>query len=121
MHEASLVKSLLGQVDAIRVEQAGSDVDEVRVEIGPLSGVEPLLFETAFARLAPQFGMEGTRLVVDEVPLAARCRRCGPIEIRQFRFLCPSCGATEVQVVGGDEVRLSSVTIRHGSPSEAAT
>ncbi len=37
MHESSLVKSLLRQVEAIRSQQEGLAVEEVRIEIGPLA------------------------------------------------------------------------------------
>ena len=67
MHEFSLVRSLLEQVGRIVTSQGGRAAVEVRVEIGPLSGVEPLLVKAAFAQLAG----DGT-LIIDEVPLTAR-------------------------------------------------
>lgn len=121
MHESSLVRSLLGQVETIRVEQDGLAVDEVRIEIGPLSGVEPLLVSSAFSQLAPACGMDGARLVIDEVPLSARCPACGLVEVSLALVSCSICGSSEVQIVSGDEVRLKSVTIRLAQGQETAT
>jgi hydrogenase nickel incorporation protein HypA/HybF len=121
MHESSLVRSLLDQVETIRLEQDGLAVDEVRIEIGPLSGVEPLLVSSAFSQLAPACGMNSVRLVIDEVPLSARCPKCGPVEIELVRISCPNCGSQDVRIVSGDEVRLHSVTIRQAQGQETAS
>ena len=51
MHEASLVASLLRQVDELAAQNGGGRVDQVRIEVGPLAGVEPLLMREAFERL----------------------------------------------------------------------
>ncbi|MSR59576.1 MAG: hydrogenase maturation nickel metallochaperone HypA [Planctomycetaceae bacterium] len=118
MHESSLVRSLLGQVETIRIEQNGLAVDEVRIEIGPLSGVEPLLVHSAFSELAPACGMIGARLVIDDVPLSARCSQCGLVEVTLARISCPACGSQDVRIGSGDEVRLQSVTIRQAHERE---
>jgi hydrogenase nickel incorporation protein HypA/HybF len=118
MHEASLVKALLEQVDRLVSEHDAAAIEEVRVRIGPLSGVEPLLVTAAFERLAPA----GAILVVDEVPLTARCRDCDELfELTQFRFRCPQCESTDVDVIEGDVFMLESITIRRVEPLEAVT
>lgn len=118
MHESSLVRSLLRQVEAIRVEQQGAEVEQVRIEIGPLAGVEPLLVLSAFSELAPAAGMENTDLVIDEVTLTARCADCGLVEVTLPRIACPVCGSVTVRIVSGDQVRLQSVTIRQATGME---
>ena len=119
MHEASLVKSLLHQVEVIRVEQDGLAVEEIRIEIGPLAGVEPLLVRSAFSQLAPVCNMGEARLMIDEVPLSARCSSCGLVEVAVARIACPICGSLAVSIVSGDEMRLQSVTIRLAEEMEA--
>lgn len=48
MHEYSLVQSMFDQIgDVVRNTQARS-VRRVRVRIGPLAGVDPGLFQTAY-------------------------------------------------------------------------
>jgi hydrogenase nickel incorporation protein HypA/HybF len=120
MHESSLVRSLLGQVESIRIEQGGLAVDEIRIEVGPLSGVEPLLVQSAFEQAAPAFAMGTPRLVIDDVPLSARCTKCGVVEVPLTKISCPICGSQHIQIVGGDEVRLISVAIQQGSKHESA-
>ena len=125
MHEFSLVRSLLEQVDRIVTSHGGRVAVEVRVEIGPLSGVEPLLVKAAFNQLAG----DGT-LIIDEVPLTARCHSCHTeFELENFRFVCPHCDSRETSVVRGDALRLMSVTVdvledgdvQHALPTELAS
>lgn len=113
MHEASLVSTLLHQVSELRIQHQADAVEEIVVEIGPLSGVESLLIRSAFDRLAPDHGMEHTRLVIREIPLEAKCLACDALfEIERFKFLCTHCGATNIQVIRGDEVRLVNIAVR---------
>ena len=113
MHEASLIRTLLTQVGALLVANQGDSVDSIVVELGPLSGVEPLLVKSAFDQLVATSPLAGARLEIHEVPLEAKCRQCqAEFEVRHFRFLCPNCASTDVQVVRGDEFRLISITIQ---------
>ena len=70
MHEQSLIKSLLTQVEQICRQHDSERVTEVRIEVGPLTGVEPLLLLSAFDLLTPQSVAAGARLVIDKVPFA---------------------------------------------------
>jgi hydrogenase nickel incorporation protein HypA/HybF len=111
MHERSLVQSLLKQVDAIRRKHDAKHVSEVRVEVGPLSGVEPLLLEAAFEQLASESPVAGAKFVIDEVALLAECQPCGcEFELSSFDFRCPTCRGS-VRVTRGDEFLLVSVSL----------
>lgn len=110
MHEQSLVRSLLKQVELLRCEHDGDSVSEVRVEKGPLSGVESLLLSSAFELLSTGTAAEDATLVIDEVPLMAKCKSCGrEFEINNFVFRCPFCSGS-VKVTRGDEFHLISVS-----------
>ena len=112
MHERSLVKTLLDQVAALAPADAARRVIEVRVRVGPLAGVEPLLLRGAFADLANGALFDGTQLVVSEVPLQAHCRACdAQFNIADFRFFCAKCGSRDVDTTDGDAVILESVEL----------
>ena len=118
MHEQSLIKSLLTKVDAIRRQHDAEHVTEVRVEVGPLSGVEPLLLTNAFEQFAPASTAIGATLVIDEVSLLARCDLCScEFELSDFIFRCPTCNGN-VKVLRGDEVQLVSVSLQSSTQSE---
>lgn len=131
MHERSLVKSLLQQVNRVTKENDGAEVVEVIVEIGPLSGVEMNLVRIAFDELCGVVDLvkdpegdgslarsttAGARLHIVEVPLSVRCTRCDIVsELTDFVFRCGRCGSGKVTVVGGDEFRLISLTLAEGA------
>lgn len=119
MHEQSLVRSLLGQVQDAITPHTDCRVDEIRVEIGPLAGVEPLLVESAFDLLAESSTLCGARLVIDEVPLSAECSACKEaFAVERYQFVCPACGSRRVRVTQGDEFRLVSITIEEPCPMQ---
>lgn len=117
MHERSLVKALLRQVTRIAAAEGGGDIAEIHVAAGTLSGVEPLLFESAFTELAAETIDTPCRLILDIVPVTAICQQCDhEFEVVDFVFHCPCCGGDSVRVVRGDEVQLVSVTLRSDHP-----
>ena len=121
MHEGSLVRSLLRQVSDLLAEHQGDSVETIRVEMGPLSGVERPLVEIAFAQQVESTACRGATLIVEEVPLTARCQQCmTDFEIERFRFSCPDCSSTRVQITGGDEFRLLDIDINTREPASAA-
>ena len=113
MHEASLVQSLLRQVGDLLIANDGTSVETIRVEMGPLSGVERPLVEIAFAQQVSDTPCRGAILEILEVPLSAVCRDCeNAFDVQHFRFRCPTCESGDVQVTGGDEFRLIDIDIR---------
>ena len=114
MHESSLVRSLLTQVATVLRDYPGSSVEQIRVEIGPLSGVEPQLVASAFDRLVDETPCRGAALRIEQIELAAECRDCGlEFVVEKFHFVCPNCSSKGVAILRGDEFRLVDVTI-HG-------
>ena len=115
MHEHSLVRALLAQVERLADAEGAGEVEEIRVKVGPLSGVEPLLIETAFEILAPRTSVDKARLVIEEIPLMAQCADCGhEFQVPHFRFRCPVCDCRKVDVTAGDGFVLESFTVRQG-------
>lgn len=112
MHEFSLVRSLLDQVAGIARANPGHGVDSIELELGPLSGVEPDLVASAFMQLAPEAGLSGARLVLEEVALSARCHDCGrSFEVREFDFRCPHGCSAAIHIERGDGCIVKRVTL----------
>ncbi len=113
MHERSLVQSLLMQVERLRAEHDAVAVDMVKVEIGPLSGVEPQLVQQAFDELVTERFSPVPSLEIRMVPLQIRCRSCGrESSVRGLSLKCPECASSRVHVVRGDEFRLIDVDLQ---------
>jgi hydrogenase nickel incorporation protein HypA/HybF len=120
MHERSLVRALLRQVEAIAEEHAPSRVVGIRVRIGEFSGVEAELLRSAYEELSAETMLEAAELTVDRVPLEAVCRQCGETFcIARFRFECPNCGGAQLTISGGEELLLESVVMEVDSHEES--
>ena len=77
MHEESLMRSLLKQVEQLAQQHQAISVEEIEVEIGPLSGVEPLLLSSAFDRLKDDAPIcANAVLEIKTVDLLVKCRDC---------------------------------------------
>jgi len=121
MHERSLARALLTQVERIRRRNDAGRVAEVRVAVGPLAGVEPLLLASAFEELTAGDIAADAALVVDEVPLTAECPACEySFEVEDFQFRCPKCGGN-VKITGGDSLQLVSVSLADCEPVQETT
>ena len=113
MHERSLVKSLLRQIDEIAAQHHDSRVTGVHVEIGPLSGVEAECVRLAYEELREGTRCEQAPLVIEPSGLVIRCLQCArESRLESFLFRCESCGSGRVQVISGDAFRLLSITIQ---------
>lgn len=112
MHEESLVRTLLQQVEEVARQHAATRVQVVEVEVGPLSGVEVPLLQSAWERLLSQSACGNAELTVRQVPLTAVCSDCGKdLIVSNFRFQCTACGSQAVRITGGDQMRLLQVTL----------
>jgi hydrogenase nickel incorporation protein HypA/HybF len=112
MHEQSLVKALLRQVEAVAVPHSGSRVISIRVRIGEFSGVEAELLASAYEDLVQHTTFCGATLDVERVTLEAVCQQCGHrFRVEQFNFQCAKCGSIRLTLQGGEELLLDSVVM----------
>jgi hydrogenase nickel incorporation protein HypA/HybF len=119
MHEVSLIRSVLTQVEHLVAAQRGRAVQTIRLQCGPLSGVEPALLLSAFELLRDGSDFCETSLVVEEVPLRARCLDCDTLFApERFCFVCPRCGGDRTAVTQGDALMLESIELEPAAESE---
>lgn len=114
MHETSIARRLLEQVNSICTANSLDSAVIVHLEVGVMSGIESQLLEIAFERLVSGTNLSGSGLSITEVPLTAACDHCDTtIEIRNFNFRCPNC-REPLRVQTGEELRLVSITTTEG-------
>lgn len=121
MHEFSLVECLLDEVVPAIAAEGDVILREVHVECGPLSGVDPVLMETAFDVLAPERIGADCRLVIEPVPLGAECEACGRhFEPTLFDFRCAVCASEKTRVTQGDALILKRIVLEERAPAALA-
>jgi hydrogenase nickel incorporation protein HypA/HybF len=117
MHERSLIKSLLRQVQQVANENSASRVLSIRVRIGEFAGVEPELLASAYTDLVQGTPFCNATLDLEDAPLEAVCDQCGNrFRIERFSFQCARCGSLRLTLNGGEELLLDSVTLEETLP-----
>jgi hydrogenase nickel incorporation protein HypA/HybF len=109
VHELALADAI---VAIARDHADGRRVTGVEVKIGRLRQVVPSALEFAFELVAAGTNVEAAALQVEHVPARVRCGRCrADNTVDDFPFACARCGATDVEVVAGDELRVESLEL----------
>lgn len=110
MHEYSLARSILETIFTIRNQRQLGPIQQVEIELGEFSGVEPLQLQSAYVELSPEILGYRSEMRIQTVPLRGQCPHCKhQFLIKDFRFECPTCSYSDVQIVSGEELRILSV------------
>src|SRR5580658_11297854 len=115
MHELSIA---MGIVDAAVEEsqRRGVRVSAVHLRLGALSGVvkDALLFSYEVACHGTP--LEGTRLVIEELPVIVFCAQCRKMqELASMQlFQCPECGTPTMDVRQGKELEVFALEVEDG-------
>jgi hydrogenase nickel incorporation protein HypA/HybF len=107
MHELAIAEAVV----RIACSHAGDRrVTRVELKVGHLRQVVPDALAFAFALVADGTAAEGAELVMEEVPAAGRCRRCGSeSELPAFPLTCGACGSWDVNVIRGEELLVDAL------------
>ncbi|MGF1647813.1 MAG: hydrogenase maturation nickel metallochaperone HypA [Kineosporiaceae bacterium] len=110
MHELSITRSV---VRTVAEATGGTRVLVVRMRVGALSGVVPDALRFAWDVAVVDGPLAGSRLEIEEVPVAVACRACertsdlaDPLPLR-----CPECAGREVDLVRGREIEVVDADI----------
>lgn len=112
MHELAICQALMKQVLQIAEEKKARRVVSVKLQIGPLSGVEPELLRQAYPIAAAGTLAETSRLEMETCPIRVRCLDCGELgEAAANRLICSHCGSWQTVLQSGDEMILASLEL----------
>jgi hydrogenase nickel incorporation protein HypA/HybF len=118
MHELSIAMSIveLAEEEAVRRDV---HVDAVHLKLGALSGVVKEALLSCYEMACENTPLQGSRLVVEEVPVLIFCSRCRsqrPLSSVQL-FCCPECGTPTSDIVQGKELEMVALEIRECAPN----
>lgn len=112
MHEMSLCESILSVIEQQAVAQSFRKVNRVRLEIGPLAGVETEAMRFSFDVVSRNTLADGAALEIIMPAITAWCMQCAePVEVATRYDACPECGGGQVQITGGDELRIKDMEV----------
>jgi hydrogenase nickel incorporation protein HypA/HybF len=112
MHEMSLCESIVQILEDNAKSQGFAKVKTVWLEIGGLSGVEPEAMRFSFDAVTRGTLADRARLEIIEVPGQAWCLQCArTVAVKQRFDACPDCGSYQLQVTGGEEMRIKELEV----------
>ena len=112
MHEMSLAESVREIVDETARASGARRVAAVRLEIGKLAQVEVDAMRFAFEVVKRGSFADTARLDIVEADGTAWCMLCSEaVVISQRGDPCPQCDSFQLQVTGGDRMRVMDIEI----------
>lgn len=111
MHEISLIRNIFRTLEEEFSKEELSRLTDINLKVGLLSNVEPALMQNAFeAVTSAEHKFQDVRLTVDLVAIEIHCAECKKNSvIKQYKFVCSSCGKPNNNVVKGTELLIHQV------------
>lgn len=111
MHERSLARSILRQIEELGSQYSKQRITSVELEVGLMSGVDAELLGNALQDEQTN-EVHSVAFVLQVVPLQANCSACqSSFEMEDFSFVCVKCGANDLEITHGDSVQIMTVTL----------
>ena len=113
MHEMGIAMEIVDIAKAsIPADMQGSKVRKVNLQVGKLSAIVADSLRFCFDIAAKDTPLSGARLVIDTVPVVARCRACRhEWTISGPAFSCEACGSGDLDLLSGRELDIQSIEI----------
>lgn len=112
MHEMSLCEGVLQVIQEHAGRHGFSRVKTVWLEIGALSCVELDAMRFSFDAVTRGTLADHAMLEIIEVPGEAWCMQCAKTAPVKQRFdACPDCGSYQLQVTGGEEMKIKELEV----------
>ena len=112
MHEMSLCEGILQILQDEAVAQSFRRVRMVCLDIGELAAVEVDALRFCFDVVCRDSLAEGAILRIERSPGRGWCMACGDsIAVASRLDACPVCGSHQVQVTGGDAMRIKELEV----------
>jgi hydrogenase nickel incorporation protein HypA/HybF len=113
MHELSIVSSVVESVTESLGTYPGARVLEVRLRVGALASVVVESLEFCYGIASEGTPLEGSRLVVNVLPVVMHCERCREdVELEGVQsFRCSRCGEPCSEMRQGRELEIESIEI----------
>jgi hydrogenase nickel incorporation protein HypA/HybF len=112
MHEMSIAQSLL---DIIKEEMQKHDariLRAVHLNVGQMTAVVPEALTFCFEVITSGTELEGAQMFMNMVPLKGYCPDCGrEFTIEDYTFICPSCGGTNIETIGGQDLSIVDIEV----------
>ncbi len=112
MHEMAICESIVQVLEKEAQTQNFQQVKTVWLEIGPLAGVELEALRFSFDAVTRGTLADQAKLEIVETEGTAWCLTCAKsVAVQQRYDPCPECGSYQLQVTGGEEMRIKELEV----------
>lgn len=112
MHEMAICESILQIVEEQATEHKYDRVKMICLEVGQFSGVELEALRFSFDVVTRGSCAENAKLEIVETRAEVWCLPCAKNVLVEKRFdTCPNCGSGQLQITGGDELRIKELEV----------
>jgi hydrogenase nickel incorporation protein HypA/HybF len=112
MHELSIVMSI---IDIATKQLQGIDateIEEIELEIGTLSGIEEKSFDFAWNQAVRNTPLQNSIRVVNKIEAVATCIDCMiDFSVENLYDACPVCGEHFLNINKGKELKVKSIVV----------
>jgi len=110
VHEMAITESILSMVLEEAKKRNASKVKKVKLEIGELTNIVGDCVQFYFELMSKDTIADGAEVEIVDVPLQAKCPRCGSVKrVENLDFLC-ECGEG-MKIIAGKELVISAIEI----------
>lgn len=115
MHELSIAESIIESALSFAAQQQATNITQMELEIGSISGVDKAALETALEIAVRNTILQDTTFIYNEITAEGKCRHCGNRYTLPDLFTpCPSCHQYAPEIITGKELKIKSVTFDDG-------
>jgi hydrogenase nickel incorporation protein HypA/HybF len=112
MHELGITRSIIEIAEEHAQRHGARRIRSVTVLIGAFSGVMAQAVEFCFEACAQGTLLEGARLIIEHRQGLGRCHQCqNESPLASLLSPCPACGSFAIELVQGDEMRISELEV----------
>lgn len=113
MHELSIALSIIEMAQE-EAERRGVAVDAVYLDLGLLAGVVPEALLFSYQVASAETPLEGSRLIIRQVPIEIFCNVCGVRRIiSSMQWMhCPECDTPAQEIIHGKELTITALEVR---------
>jgi hydrogenase nickel incorporation protein HypA/HybF len=113
MHEMGIALQIVEIATASIPPNIGNvRVEKVNLRIGKLAAVVPESLRFCFDVVVKDTSLEGAQLVIQELPVVARCKDCDTQwTINSPAFRCEVCSSGALEIISGRELDIESIEV----------
>lgn len=112
MHEVGIMQNTLDLALEYARQQGATQIHQMTLRVGELSGVEPAALMFAFEVVMQGTIAEQAQLAIDYVPAVSYCPRCQQeFHLSDWIYQCPICHQLCSELRQGRELELASIEL----------